>query len=257
MGAVWEGAHPRNFRVGRPGAWQPKAIVIHVMDGSLAGTDAWFNDPASGVSAHYGIGRDGTIHQYVKETDTAFHAGTVDRPTWPDLKRDREGRPINPNFYTIGIEHAGWGERAEPWPPQQRDASLKLVREIAARWEIPLDGRHVIPHAQIRASKPHCPGRGLGFAAYLADLGTGSAAAATPPAARAFTDSVRAVATVNVRRLPSTAGLPRRKLLAGDEFKPVEVVTGELHRGISSWYRNQDSEYVWAGGTDRPSTAID
>jgi N-acetyl-anhydromuramyl-L-alanine amidase AmpD len=41
------------------------------MDGTLAGTDAWFTNPASQVSAQYGIGKNGEVHQYVKEEDTA------------------------------------------------------------------------------------------------------------------------------------------------------------------------------------------
>jgi N-acetylmuramoyl-L-alanine amidase len=101
--AIWTGAHPGNFRTGRRG-YRPEAVVIHIMDGSLIGTDSWFNDPKSSVSAHYGIGRKGEVHQYVKEIDSAFHAGTVDRPEWKLIKRKREGGGfINPNFYTIGI----------------------------------------------------------------------------------------------------------------------------------------------------------
>jgi hypothetical protein len=45
------------------------------MEGTLAATDSWFLTPESQVSAHYGVARDGRIHQYVGESDTAFHAG--------------------------------------------------------------------------------------------------------------------------------------------------------------------------------------
>jgi hypothetical protein len=47
------------------GGFRPEAIVIHIMEGTLGGTDDWFNNPASKVSAHYGIGRNGQVHQYV------------------------------------------------------------------------------------------------------------------------------------------------------------------------------------------------
>jgi hypothetical protein len=40
------GAHPLNFSEGRAGG-RPEAIVIQVRDGTLAGTDCWFNDPRS------------------------------------------------------------------------------------------------------------------------------------------------------------------------------------------------------------------
>jgi N-acetyl-anhydromuramyl-L-alanine amidase AmpD len=59
-----------NFWVGRKG-YRPEAIVIHIMDGTLIGTDSWFANHTSQVSAHYGIGKNGEIHQYVQENDTA------------------------------------------------------------------------------------------------------------------------------------------------------------------------------------------
>lgn len=254
MPATWVGAHSSNFARGRAGGWRPSAIVIHVMDGSLVGTDAWFNDPASRVSAHYGIGKDGTVHQYVKETDTAFHAGTVEDPSWRSIRRNAEGRIINPNFYTIGIEHAGWGEKPAPWPRAQLDSSLELARDIAARWDIPLDADHIVPHRMIRRTKPNCPGKGLVFADYLSALG-GSAPIPAAAPERPFNELVRAVATLNVRRQASRLGIAPRKLLPGDRFEPVAVAQGETHRGNRHWYRNSASEYIWAGGTDRPVPA--
>ena len=50
-------------------------IVEHVMQGSLTGTDHWFQNPNAQVSAHFGIGKDGSVHQYV---DTAFMGYLVD-----------------------------------------------------------------------------------------------------------------------------------------------------------------------------------
>ena len=44
----WIGAHQLNFSRGRAG-YNPEAVVIHIMDGSLIGTDSWFNDPRSRV----------------------------------------------------------------------------------------------------------------------------------------------------------------------------------------------------------------
>jgi N-acetylmuramoyl-L-alanine amidase len=253
MAVIWKGS--TNYAVGRRG-WRPEAVVIHVMDGSLIGTDAWFNNPASGVSAHYGIGKNGEIHQYVRETDTAFHAGTVRNPRWSRIRKNAQGGYINPNYYTIGVEHAGWGDNLAPWPDAQRRASLELVRAIADRWTIPIDADHIIRHREIRSSKPHCPGGGLEFAAYLQDL-----VAINPPAAgnagpeRPFATNVRAVTALNVRVRPAAVGVALRRLLSGDTFTPVAVVSGEIHGGNGNWYRNAAAEFVWAGGTDRPFPA--
>ena len=47
-------------------------ITLHIMIGYLAGTDSTFANSASQASAHYGIGADGTIHQYVSERDGSY-----------------------------------------------------------------------------------------------------------------------------------------------------------------------------------------
>ena len=155
MSTRFAGCAATNFRPGRPAPYRPEAIVIHVMAGSLGGTDVWFGSPLSAVSAHYGVGKKGEVRQYVQEADTAFHAGTVDRPTWTGVRKSATGGFVNPNFYTIGIEHEGF--EGDEWPAAQRAASAELIAAIAARWNIPLDREHVIAHHEIRYSKP-CPG---------------------------------------------------------------------------------------------------
>ena len=138
-----------NFHTGRRFDQKPEAIIIHIAVGSLRSVDAWFKNAKSGVSAHYCVGKKGQIHQYVDETDTAFHTGIVDSPTWELIKSH-----INPNDYTIGIEHEGMPD--DVWPDLQLNTSAGLVGEIAQRWNIPLDSLHVVMHRQIRASKT-CP----------------------------------------------------------------------------------------------------
>ena len=149
MQQKWIGCASSNFRKGRHG-YEPRVIVIHIVVGSLESAGMTFNDPCSAVSAHYGVGKTGEIHQFVEESDTTLHAGTVVRPTWRLL-----GPRVNPNYYTIGIEHEGLPQ--DRWPEAQYRASSTLVREIANRWHIPLDRDHVIMHREIRASKS-CPG---------------------------------------------------------------------------------------------------
>jgi|SRR5277367_11513 len=161
VAAHWIGCPQNNFHRGRAG-YRPEAIVIHIMDGSFAAGESVFADPRTQKSAHYGLSRTGIVHQYVEETDTAFHAGIVVRPTWKLLKPK-----VNPNFYTIGIEHEGTAD--EVWPAEQLNASSLLIAQIAARWEIPLDENHVIFHHQIRASKT-CPGNWLRDVSTLLNL---------------------------------------------------------------------------------------
>jgi N-acetyl-anhydromuramyl-L-alanine amidase AmpD len=140
-----------NFWAGRKG-YRPEGVVIHIMDGTLVGTDSWFANPASQVSAHYGVGRTGEVHQYVKEEDTAWHAGRVDTPVWGLIKPN-----INPNLYTIGVEHEGKPD--DVWTDAMKQASAALIREICQRWQIPIDRNHIVGHFEIFSKKPNCPAR--------------------------------------------------------------------------------------------------
>jgi len=142
-----------NFHQGRQG-FSPEAIVIHIMEGTLSGTDSWFASTISQVSAHYGIGKSGQVHQYVKEPDTAFHAGRVNAPSWSLIKQSGTAF-INPNLYTIGIEHEGNDE--SDWTDEMYDTSSSLIRDISGRWAIPLDRQHIIGHHEIYSLKT-CPG---------------------------------------------------------------------------------------------------
>jgi hypothetical protein len=141
-----------NHASGR-GGHRPEALVIHVMEGTMESTLSWFRSPASKVSAHYGVSRAGEVVQYVRDEDTAWHAGRVLRPT-AEMVLERPG--VNPNLWTIGIEHEG-GADQEPTSVQLA-ASAELMAMLSDRWEIPLDLRHVIPHRAIYAAKT-CPGR--------------------------------------------------------------------------------------------------
>lgn len=138
-----------NFNKGRSG-YKPECIVIHVMAGSLTGTDSWFANPTSQVSTHYGIGFNGEIHQYVEEEDVAWGNGRVSNPTYSLYKPN-----VNPNLYTISIEHEG--QDLSKGTPEMIEASAKLVREIATRWNIPINRDHIIGHYQIFDKKPFCP----------------------------------------------------------------------------------------------------
>lgn len=136
------------FHVGRSGR-RVGAIVIHIEEGSEAGTDSWFDDPQSHVSAHYSVRKDGEIHQYVHEEDEAFHAGVIDSPTWlPALHG-------NPNMFTVGIEHEG--VHTEDITDAQYAATAELIANVAARWGFTITDQTVVPHHAIRADKL-CPG---------------------------------------------------------------------------------------------------
>jgi N-acetylmuramoyl-L-alanine amidase len=282
----WIGCPDSNFRRGRPFGLSPEAVVVHIMDGSFASGEAVFRNPTTQTSAHYGISRDGEVHQYVDERDTAFHAGIVVNPTWELLKPR-----VNPNFYTIGIEHEGRAN--DVWTDSQLEASASLISEIAARWAIPLDPLHVIRHHEIRASKS-CPGNFIDIGKLIArapkllaapavvsalpqerlpaTVAVGTIISADPQASLLPNNGsgrvsllkgprkervVHTIKNVNLRRAkPATTAPLVTVIPANTEVMVANFETGELVAGNSYWYVDVQGNYLWAGATNAPDPMV-
>jgi N-acetylmuramoyl-L-alanine amidase len=154
-----------NFYPGR-GGHKIIAIVNHIMCGSLAGTDEWFKNRSSQVSAHYGVGKDGTIHQYVRDEDTAWAVGQVNHPTWALF--DQTGG--HPNMCTISIEHEGQPE--DGLTEAQYQATLWLHKQLIQKHGIPADSDHIIGHDKLDSvNRKDCPGPKFPWARLFKDLG--------------------------------------------------------------------------------------
>lgn len=237
-----------NFNSGRR-SFVPEAIVIHIMEGSLASTDSWFSTPASQVSAHYGIGRNGEVHQYVNEKDTAWHAGRVNNPSWGLMKRSFNGLYINPNYYTVGIEHDG-NENTE-WTDEMYEASSTLVREIAQRWNIPLDRNHVIGHHEIYSLKT-CPGNKVNInklIALAANTALPSDVSLNQPVKILEPGKVTTRVKLNMRSQPNTSIPPVSTVSPGIQLSyDGHTDDGENVRGNSKWFFTQEGNWFWSGG---------
>lgn len=150
---VTEDILPINFQKGRKGPFPVDCIVIHVTEGAARSVRAWFKDPAANVSAHYMVTKAGEVVHFVHEYDIAWANGRVDHPT-AELVLERA--TINPNWWTISIEHEGDG--AHELTDPQRAASLALMRDIQTRHHaITFDRRHILGHHEIYSLKT-CPG---------------------------------------------------------------------------------------------------
>lgn len=140
--------------------------VIHLMAGSLTGTDNWFATPAAQVSAHFGVGRDGAVHQYVDTSRTAWAEAAF-------------------NDVAISIEHEGVA--GDALTAEQIAADINLIRWIHDEHNIPIvraaspsDGGW-LGHCDLGVAggdHPDCPGSPI-----LAQLPSllAQAAAATQP----------------------------------------------------------------------------
>jgi N-acetyl-anhydromuramyl-L-alanine amidase AmpD len=115
------------------GAVVDTIVLHHTAGGSLAGTVAWFADPESRVSAHFTVGRDGSIVQHVSTFQRAWHAGA---------SRDPFGR-ASVNGFSVGIEIDHPGVSGVPYPVEQVEAVAHLVFAMLRRFPIRLITSHM------------------------------------------------------------------------------------------------------------------
>ena len=131
-------------------AVKPEYIVIHYTAGGNAkGAVGWLCNPASKVSAHLVIGRDGSVTQLVPFDRVAWHAGISQ---W-------EGR-TGLNAYSIGIELDNAGRlvrKEEGWMAAFGGTySSSQVMQAAHKHGGAVYGWHIYPEAQLEALLEVC-----------------------------------------------------------------------------------------------------
>jgi len=122
------------------GANDPVFIVLHTMAGTVASTDARFKKPQSKASAHYGVGLNGSVVQWVREPDTAYHAGS-----------------LTMNLASIGIEHEDGGDAGAPRSEALYAATSSLIRDICERYAIPITRQWIVKHSEVPGVATACP----------------------------------------------------------------------------------------------------
>jgi len=126
-------------------------IIHHTASMTLESPVAWFKDPASKVSAHYVIGRDGRVVQMVKDDEVAWHAGhSAMRPNLPDGDPAKE---INVNSFSIGIELVG--DNDSGFTDVQMASLYAVLEGLVAKYRIPPE--RVVGHAQIAPGRKSDP----------------------------------------------------------------------------------------------------
>ncbi|MER5382054.1 N-acetylmuramoyl-L-alanine amidase [Streptomyces sp. NPDC002688] len=149
--ALWVAANSANYTVGRTATISK--VVIHVTQGSYAGTISWFQNPSSEVSAHYVVrSSDGQITQTVRDKDTAWHA--------------RSG-----NASGIGIEHEGYIDNPSWFTDAMYRSSAALTAYLCNRYSIPKDRAHIVGHSEVPGNDHTDPGPNWNWTYYMQLVG--------------------------------------------------------------------------------------
>ncbi|QHF93265.1 nucleoside transporter [Streptomyces sp. NHF165] len=146
--AKWVPADGNNFSAGR--AEKLDKIVIHVTQGSYAGSISWFQNPEAQVSAHYVVrSSDGEVTQMVRDADTAYHARSA-------------------NASSLGIEHEGYIDDPSWFTDAMYRSSAALTRHLADAHGIPKDREHIIGHSEAPGNDHTDPGPHWDWDTYMA-----------------------------------------------------------------------------------------
>lgn len=141
--AAWVAASTSNYTVAnRETDYNINYVVIHVTQGSYAGTISWFQNPAAQATAHYVVrSSDGAITQMVREKDVAWHAGN-----WTY------------NTQSVGIEHEGYVDDSGWFTDAMYRSSAALTRNLTSKYGIPRDRAHIIGHIEVPGATHTDPG---------------------------------------------------------------------------------------------------
>lgn len=118
---------------------RPAAIILHHSDGSYRGGVEWIMLPASKVSYHVLIARDGRRTVFGDDTDRMWHAGVSEWQGRKDLNSWSLGVSWEGNTYTIPL-----GEDA-------MNSAIEYLVPRMKKWNIPMS--MVLTHQQVAPTR--------------------------------------------------------------------------------------------------------
>jgi hypothetical protein len=132
-----EGGYGNHDLADRPKSQKIRYIIIHDTETSYENTLRLVQDPTY-VSWQYTLrSADGHVAQHVKHKDVAWQAGN-----W------------YVNSTSIGLEHEGFAADGSWYTEAMYRSSAKLVRYLAAKYDIPLDRAHILGHDNVPGTIP-------------------------------------------------------------------------------------------------------
>lgn len=137
-GAIWNPASTANYASGRTATIT--TVVIHVTQGSYAGTISWFQNPESQVSAHYVVrSSDGEVTQMVADADTAWHARSA-------------------NASALGIEHEGFVDDPAWFTDAMYRSSAALTKWLCDAHGLAKTRDVIVGHSEVPGNDHTDPG---------------------------------------------------------------------------------------------------
>ncbi|MET9555079.1 peptidoglycan-binding protein [Streptomyces sp. NPDC006645] len=122
-GAQWRPI-PINHTDG--GQAEVRGVVVHIMAGTLSGTDAWFRNPKAQASSHFGTGKGGALWQWVDTSDRAW-AQAAGNTAWLSVENEGQGGD------TLTDDQLDRNAEVLAWAHKTYDVPLKVATSTGDR----------------------------------------------------------------------------------------------------------------------------
>lgn len=247
----------------------PKAIFVHIQEGSNWGSYQWFHQVQA--SSTVLIGKNGDIWRLVPEDKAPWTNGDTRNPTAKGLALlNKYG--WDANRYSLTIETEGFS--GDGVPDAQMQSVVWQIRDWQKRYNIP--NSMIFRHADVNTvTRPRCPGDAY-FNRLMAVLNQGTSVPTTsvgyakphPPMVKDKLWDGLKDATINgtrfhadKRTITTLDGLNRRQWASttsdltgaayrsGSKVQVLGWVNGEEVSGELRWWVATNGDRLWAGGT--------
>jgi AmpD protein len=128
----------------------PEAVVLHHSDGSYRGGCEWIANPASKVSYHVLIARDGRRTVFANDTERAWHAGRSNWMGRPDLNSWSLGVAWEGNTYEYPLGDDAMASAIEWLVPRMRKWGIDLNMVVTHQQVSPTRKTDISPADAIR-----------------------------------------------------------------------------------------------------------
>lgn len=198
-------------------------LVLHIMQGTLDGSDSWFRNPKAQASAHFGVGKDGRIYQWVDTADRAWAQAAGNR-TW------------------LSIEHEG--EAGDELTAKQLAATARIVAWAHAEHGVPLQ------------STDSPEGRGIGWHGMGGSAWGGHTGCPGTPIKNQRAAIIKAAGGSSSAGKPAYEPFPGRDFFKNGRRSPVIAAMHKrlVAEGFNK-YASQANADVWGSGDERSYAA--
>ena len=118
--------HPISHNFSKGGIRKPiHGLVLHIQEGTEAGTRSWFNNPAAKASAHFGNPKVGRMEQFVDTNDMAW-AQRAGNHNWISIENEGKHGDALTSSQILNVS------MLMNWLHDNEDVPLELAQNPAA-----------------------------------------------------------------------------------------------------------------------------